>query len=147
MMARYLVLTKYDEGLAAPPMSKWEPDDITALLEYLRALNQRLIESGELIEAHALTGPELAKIVVTNGSGPPVITPGYSAASDRGGSDSVPVDAAVQEAEQREARQPHWLQPVAGVDRHQRRVARSRPAGTCPAQWPVLVAPIRESAR
>lgn len=90
------MLTKYDEGLAAPPMSKWEPDDITALLEYLRALNQELIESGELIEAHALTGPELAKIVVTNGSGPPVITPGYSAASDRGGSDSVPVDAAVE---------------------------------------------------
>lgn len=40
------MLTKYDEGLDAPPMTEWEPDDITSLLEYLRALNQELIESG-----------------------------------------------------------------------------------------------------
>ena len=75
-LARYLVLTKYDEGVSAPPMAEWDPEDITALLEYLRALNQRLIESGELVEGLALTGPELAKVVVSDGSGPPVITDG-----------------------------------------------------------------------
>jgi hypothetical protein len=75
-MARYLVLTRHDEGLSAPPMAEWHPDDLTALLVYLRELNQRLIESGELVEANALTGPELAKIVVADGSGPPVITDG-----------------------------------------------------------------------
>ena len=47
-MTRYLVLTKYDEGLDAPPMAEWDPDDITALTEYVRALNQELIENGEL---------------------------------------------------------------------------------------------------
>jgi hypothetical protein len=75
-MTRYLVLTKYDEGLEAPPMAEWDPDDITALLEYLRALNQELIESGELVDGVSLTGPELAKIVVSDGGGPPVVTDG-----------------------------------------------------------------------
>jgi hypothetical protein len=75
MMTRYLVLTKYDEGLDAPPMAEWDPDDITTLLEYVRALNQELIENGELVEGLSLTGPELAKIVVSDG-GPPVVTDG-----------------------------------------------------------------------
>jgi hypothetical protein len=74
-MTRYLVLTKYDEGLEAPPMAEWDPDDITALLEYLRALNRELIESGELVEGVSLAGPELARIVVSDG-GPPVVTDG-----------------------------------------------------------------------
>jgi hypothetical protein len=74
-MTRYLVLTKYDEGLDALPMAEWDPDDITTLLEYVRALNQELIENGELVEGVSLTGPELAKIVVSDG-GPPVVTDG-----------------------------------------------------------------------
>jgi hypothetical protein len=74
-MTRYLVLTKYDEGLDAPPMAEWDPDDITTLLEYLRALNRELIENGELVEGVSLTGPELAKIVISDG-GPPVVTDG-----------------------------------------------------------------------
>jgi hypothetical protein len=74
-MTRYLVLSKYDEGLEAPPMSEWDPDDITAHMEYLQALNRELIESGELVDGLALTGPELARIVVSDG-GPPVVTDG-----------------------------------------------------------------------
>jgi hypothetical protein len=75
-VTRYLLLTKYDEALAAGPMSEWDPDDITALLAYLRALNQALIENGELIDAQALSGPELAKIVTSDGHGLPVVTDG-----------------------------------------------------------------------
>lgn len=74
-MTRYLVLSKYDEGIEAPPMDEWDPDDITAHLEYLRALNAELIESGELVEMQALSGPDLARIVVSDG-GPPVVTDG-----------------------------------------------------------------------
>ena len=59
-----MVLTKYDPTLQAPPMAEWDPDEITAHMEYLRALNRALIENGELVEAQALTGPELAKIVM-----------------------------------------------------------------------------------
>jgi hypothetical protein len=75
-LTRYLVLTKYDENLEAPSMAEWDPDDITTLLEYLRALNQELIENGELVEGLSLTGPELAKIVVSDGRSSPLITDG-----------------------------------------------------------------------
>ena len=74
-MTRYLVLTKYDEGPEAPPMAEWDPDAITTLLDYVRALDRELIESGELVEGVSLTGPELARIVVSDG-GPPVVTDG-----------------------------------------------------------------------
>jgi hypothetical protein len=74
-MTRYMVLTKYDEGLDVPHMSEWDPGDVKAHLDYLRALNAELIESGELVEMQALTGPDLARIVVSDG-GPPVVTDG-----------------------------------------------------------------------
>ena len=39
-------------------------------------MNERLIESGELVDAQALTEPELAKTVVHDGVGAPVVTDG-----------------------------------------------------------------------
>ncbi len=72
-MTRYLVLTRYDEGLDVPPMAEWAPEDITSLLEYVHALNQELIANGELVEGVSLTGPEAARVVVSDG-GPPVVT-------------------------------------------------------------------------
>jgi hypothetical protein len=75
-MPRFLVLTRYDEGLQAPPMAEWDPEEITALLQYLHALNKELIENGELVDAQGLAGPELAKIVTHDGQGPPVVTDG-----------------------------------------------------------------------
>ncbi|HEY7485001.1 MAG TPA: YciI family protein [Streptosporangiaceae bacterium] len=75
-MPKFMLLTKYDDSLEAGPMSEWDPDDITAHLEYLRALNQRLIDNGELVEMRALTGPELAKIVTVDRQGGQVVTDG-----------------------------------------------------------------------
>lgn len=75
-MTRYLILTKYDENLDAPPPSEWDPNDLDAHMEYLRALNQVLIENGELVEMQALTGPELAKVVRSDGQNAPVVTDG-----------------------------------------------------------------------
>jgi hypothetical protein len=40
-MPRYMLLTKYDvDSIGAGPMSEWDPDDITAHLEFLRALTR-----------------------------------------------------------------------------------------------------------
>lgn len=75
-MTRYLILTKYDDTLDAPPMTEWNPGDASALMEFLRALNQELIESGELIDAQALTGPDLVKIVISDGKGSTAVTDG-----------------------------------------------------------------------
>ncbi len=53
----------------------WAPEDATAHIEFQRQMNRRLSESGELVEAEALTGPEQAKFVVSDGVGA-VVTDG-----------------------------------------------------------------------
>jgi hypothetical protein len=73
-MTKYLLLTKYDGG-GAPPMSEWNPDDVTAHIDFLQALNRELVENGELIDGQALVGLEQAKIVRSDG-GAPVLTDG-----------------------------------------------------------------------
>lgn len=75
-MTRYMLLTKYDASLDVPPMAEWSPDDLEAHLSYLRALNRELIENGELIEVQALTGPDLARLVISDGEGAPLVTDG-----------------------------------------------------------------------
>lgn len=75
-MTRYMLLTNHDDSLGVPPMSEWDPDDITAHMDYLRALNRQLIESGELVDLQVLTSPELAKVVTFDGQTSPVVTDG-----------------------------------------------------------------------
>jgi hypothetical protein len=74
-MARYLLIVNYDGGAVDTPMSEWTPRDITAHLDYYRALNRQLEDSGELVDGAALTEPPLGKIVTSDG-GPPVVTDG-----------------------------------------------------------------------
>lgn len=75
-MAKYLILTTYTELEGVPPMTEWTAEDMNAHFEYLRAVNKELIENGELVDAQALTGPDLAKLVRSDGTNPPVMTDG-----------------------------------------------------------------------
>ncbi len=59
-----------------PVMSEWAPEAIEAHIAFQKDLNAELRERGELVEAQALTTPELAKFVVSDGSAAPVITDG-----------------------------------------------------------------------
>lgn len=59
-----------------PPMTEWTPDEINAHVKYQKDLNAELIERGEFVDARGLTAPELAKFVVSDGSGSPVVTDG-----------------------------------------------------------------------
>jgi hypothetical protein len=61
---------------SVPPMSEWAPEDIEAHITYQKDLNAELRERGELVEAQALTTPELAKFVVSDGAAAPVVTDG-----------------------------------------------------------------------
>jgi len=74
-MTKFLVLTKYG-GSDAPPIADWKPGEMQAHLDFLRALNKDLVRRGELVEGQALAGPELAKIVTSDGVGAPVVTDG-----------------------------------------------------------------------
>jgi hypothetical protein len=57
-------------------MTEWTPGDIKAHIEFQQVLNQELAESGELVDAQGLAGPERAKFVVSDGASAPVITDG-----------------------------------------------------------------------
>ena len=79
---RFMLLQNYG-GVESdcPPMTEWAPEDVKAHLEYQEALNEELMERGELVDAQALTAPELARLVVWDGSGAPVVTDGPAAGS------------------------------------------------------------------
>ena len=57
-------------------MEEWQPEEITAHLDYYRALNARLTESGELVDTTILTPPDAARIVRSDGAGGRVVTDG-----------------------------------------------------------------------
>ena len=79
---KFMLLQAY--GAVEPqigPMSTWKPEEIDAHIQFQLELNAELRERGELVEANALTGPELAKFVISDGSAAPVITDGPYAES------------------------------------------------------------------
>jgi hypothetical protein len=75
---RFMLLQNYghhnDSG--CPPMGEWSPEDIRAHIAFQQALNQELLDSGELVDAQGLAGPEAAKFVRWDGKGTPVVTDG-----------------------------------------------------------------------
>ena len=45
-------------------------------MDYYKALNKEITESGELVQSEVLMGPDLAKIVTSDGATAPVVTDG-----------------------------------------------------------------------
>ncbi|TME81180.1 MAG: hypothetical protein E6I45_08830 [Chloroflexi bacterium] len=74
-MPRYLLAVNFESGVVDTPMEEWKPEEITAHLDYYKALNEELVESGELVRTEVLAGPDLAKIVTSDGTAP-VVTDG-----------------------------------------------------------------------
>lgn len=74
---KFMLLQHYGrvEG-DVPPMSEWAPADVEAHIKFQKDLNAELRENGELVDAQALTGPDLAKFVLATPGGAPVITDG-----------------------------------------------------------------------
>ncbi len=74
---RFMLLQNYGAVESdCAPMTEWSPADIKAHIEFQHALNAELAQRGELVDAQGLAGPELAKFVVWDGSGVPVVTDG-----------------------------------------------------------------------
>ena len=74
-MPRYLLAVNFESGVVNTPREEWKPEEITAHLDYYKALNEELVESGELVRTEVLAGPDLAKIVTSDGTAP-VVTDG-----------------------------------------------------------------------
>ena len=75
-MARYLLAVNFEGGVVDTPMEEWKPEEITAHLDYYRALHRELVASGELVQSEVLSPPGLAKIVTFDGATAPVVTDG-----------------------------------------------------------------------
>jgi hypothetical protein len=75
-MTRYLLATDFQGGVVDAPMDEWKPEEITAHLDYYKALHKELVNSGELVQSQVLAGPDLAKIVSSDGVAAPVVTDG-----------------------------------------------------------------------
>jgi hypothetical protein len=75
-MTRYLLAVDFQGGVVDTLMDEWKPEEITAHLDYYKALHSELVRSGELVQSEVLAGPDLAKIVTSDGLAAPVVTDG-----------------------------------------------------------------------
>jgi hypothetical protein len=75
---RYMLLQSYGdvELEDCAPMSEWAPQDVRAHIDFQQTLNAELLDSGELVDAQGLAGPDVAKFVVSDGVHPPKIIDG-----------------------------------------------------------------------
>jgi hypothetical protein len=74
---KFMLTQSYAPTEVAPePITEWAPEDAKAHIDFQVEMNKELTKRGELVEAQALTGPDEARIVVSDGSGAPVITDG-----------------------------------------------------------------------
>jgi hypothetical protein len=67
-MTRYLLITDFQPGVAGTPIEDWKPEEVEAHLNYYRLLHRELVASGELVESEVLAGPDLGKVVTSDGS-------------------------------------------------------------------------------
>jgi hypothetical protein len=71
-----MLLVNFDGGTVETPMDEWKPEEASAHMDYYRALNKELRETGELVDVQALAGLDQAKIVTFDGLTAPVVTDG-----------------------------------------------------------------------
>jgi hypothetical protein len=74
---RFMLIKSYSPvESGAPVIWDWKPEDVEAHIAFQVALNKTLTESGELVAAEGLAGPDQAKFVVSDGVTAPVVTDG-----------------------------------------------------------------------
>lgn len=110
-------------------MADWSAEDIRANIRFMHQFNDKLVDSGELVDAQGLAGPEQAKIVQAQPDASPVVTDGPF-------------------PETKEFLAGYW---IVDVDSEERAIeiagqASASPGrGGAPAQVPVEVRPIGEA--
>ncbi len=75
-MSKFVLIVNFQGGVVDTPMEEWKPEEVQAHLDYYRDLNRELRASGELVDTAVLAGPDLAKIVTSNGKDAPLVTDG-----------------------------------------------------------------------
>lgn len=66
-MPRYLLVVDFQPGDDPTPMTAWDLQDVQAHLDHYGALNAELAASGELVGTVVLDGPDLGRVVRSDG--------------------------------------------------------------------------------
>lgn len=78
---KYMLLMQASERIEAPPIHTWPPADVTAHIQFMQDINEKLVAEGELVDGQGLAGPDEAKVVRATKSGTPEVTDGPFAES------------------------------------------------------------------
>jgi hypothetical protein len=73
---KYMLLMNTAQIDGVPPTHEWTPEEVRASWAHMGQIHRELTESGELLGAEGLSGPETAKIVTSDGASAPVVTDG-----------------------------------------------------------------------
>ena len=74
---RFMLLQNYGPALSdMGPVEEWSEADFHAHVEFQIALNRELSALGELVDAQGLTGPDAARVVISDGANPPIVSDG-----------------------------------------------------------------------
>jgi hypothetical protein len=73
---KFMMMMHYGADIGCEPIHQWPPQDIHKHVQFMHELNKKLAQSGELVDAQGLTGPEQAKLVRAGKGGGPPITDG-----------------------------------------------------------------------
>ncbi len=66
------ILMMNHPGKVPYQISRWKPAEITAHIAFMKQFATKLSESGELVSAEGLAGPDLAKLVSASREGEPI---------------------------------------------------------------------------
>lgn len=78
---KYMLMMHAPQGKGDWATLNWPPQDLKAHIEFMMRLNKELTESGELVGAEGLAGPNEARIVRAQPNGTPAVTDGPFAES------------------------------------------------------------------
>jgi hypothetical protein len=73
---KYMLLMSTGPVDGVPPSYEWTPEEVKASWAHMGQIHRELTESGELLGAEGLSGPETAKIVTSDGVDDPIVTDG-----------------------------------------------------------------------
>lgn len=58
---KYMLLMSYAPVQGVPPLHEWTPEEVKASWGHMGQIHKELTESGELLGAEGLSGPETAR--------------------------------------------------------------------------------------
>ena len=73
---KYMLMMHAPRGKGGWQVSNWSPEDFTAHIGFMKRFGKQLSDSGELVGAEGLAGPDQARVVRAGKNGAPEVTDG-----------------------------------------------------------------------